>query len=81
MAGFTLFPREDMRPICKDKLRILYTMVKKTKISPIKAMIKQWLGNIKMIGPVECTFLITLITVKVGALEDGPIIDIPRAPT
>lgn len=56
-------------------------MVKKTKISPIKAMIKQWLGNIKMIGPVECTCLITLITMKVGALEDGPIIDIPRAPT
>lgn len=53
-------------------------MVKKTKISPIKAMVKQWLENIKMVEPVEYTSLIACIAMKVRALEDGPIINIPH---
>lgn len=62
------FPREDVR-IVRDELRILYVMVNKTKISPIKFMVCQWLENFRLIGPVECTSLITRIAQGLGVLS------------
>jgi hypothetical protein len=51
--AITLFPRDDVRPMRNNELMILYAMVNKIKISPVKAMIKQWLTNFKMTGPIE----------------------------
>ena len=78
--AITLFPREDVRPVNNDELMILYAMVKKINISPIKAMVQQWLGNFKMMGPIECTSLITRIATRIGALEGITIsfIETPR---
>ena len=56
-----------------DELLILYAMVNKTKISPTQALVKQWLPNFKMTGPIECTSLITRIATCVGALEENSI--------
>ena len=53
------FPREDVRTIRVDELRILYAMLNKIKIAPIQEMVRQWLGNFQMVGPVECTSLVT----------------------
>ena len=66
--AFSLFPRDDIRPVRNDELKILYAMVKKIKISPVKPMIAQWLENFRMTGPIECTSLITRIAANVGAL-------------
>jgi len=44
-------------------------MVNKIKISPAQALVKQWLSNFKMTGPIDCTSLITCITTCVSALE------------
>jgi hypothetical protein len=44
MPTITLFPRDDVRPMHNDELMILYAMVNKIKIYPVKAMIKQCLG-------------------------------------
>ena len=44
-------------------------MVNKIKISPAQDLVKQWLSNFKMTGPIECTSLITCIATCVGALE------------
>ena len=52
-----------------DELLILYAMVNKIKISPAQALVKQWLLNFKMTGPIECTSLITRIATHIGALE------------
>jgi hypothetical protein len=60
--AISLFPSDDARTVRNDELMILYAMVIKIRISPIKAMIKQWLTNFKMMGPIECTSLITGIT-------------------
>ena len=38
-----------------DELLILYAMVNKIKISPVQVLVKQWLLNFKMMGPIECT--------------------------
>jgi hypothetical protein len=50
--AITLFPRDDVRPVRNVELMILYAMVNKFKISPVKAM--QWLKHLKMTGPIEC---------------------------
>jgi hypothetical protein len=49
-------------------------MVKKIKISPIMPMIKQWLQNFKMSGPITCTSLVTRIASKIDALEDQNVV-------
>ena len=55
------------------ELLILYAMVNKIKISPAQALVKQWLLNFKMTGPIECTSLITRIFTCIGALEGNSI--------
>ena len=44
-------------------------MVNKIKNSPAQALVKQWLSNFKMTGPIECISLITHIATRIGALE------------
>ena len=44
-------------------------MVNKIKISPAQALVRQWLSNFKMMGPIEYTYLITRIATRIGALE------------
>ena len=69
----TFFPRDDARRVRNDELLILYAMVNKIKISPMQALVKQWLLNFKMTGPIECTSLITRISIRIGALEGNSI--------
>jgi len=62
----TLFPRDDVRPVRNDELLILYAMVNKIKIFPAQALVRQWLSNFKMTGPIKCTSLITRIATRIG---------------
>ena len=48
-------------------------MVNKIKLSPVQVLVKQWLLNFKMTGPIECTSLITRIATRVGPLEGNSI--------
>ncbi len=66
----TLFPRGDIRPIRGDELIIMFAMVRKVKISPVKCMIRQWLESIMFSAPVECTSLITRIAKELGVVSD-----------
>lgn len=68
--AMTLFPRGDIRVVRQDELKILYAMVKKIRVSPAECMIDQWLDNIKLTGPIECTSLVTRIAQKCGLLEN-----------
>ena len=72
-VAITLFPRDDPRPVRNDELKILYAMVNKIRVSPARAMVKQWLTNFKMTGPTECTSLVTRIVSNMGILEGNPI--------
>ena len=69
----TLFPREDVRPVRSDEMMLLYTAVNLIKVSPVKAMIRQWMTNFKMIGPIECTALVTRIALRLGVLSGNPV--------
>jgi hypothetical protein len=78
--AITLFPRDDVRTMRNDELMILYAMVNKIKISLVKVMVKQWLTNFKMTGPIKCTPLITHIASSIGVLDGNfiPFIEDPR---
>jgi len=76
----TLFPRDDVRPVRNNELLILYVMVNKINISPAQSLVKQWLSNFKMMGPIECTSLVTRIASNMGILDGNiPFIEGPRA--
>ena len=74
------FPRDDVQTICIDELRILYAMVNKIKIAPMHEMVRQWLGNFRMVEPVESTSLVTRIATSLCVLNWAQIsyITIPR---
>ena len=76
----TLFPRGDLRPIREDELIIMFAMVSKIKVSPVKCMIRQWLESIRFTAPVECTSLITRIARGLGVITNDQIayISTPR---
>ena len=78
--ALTCFPREDVRTIRIDELRILYAMVNKIKIAPVQEMVRQWLKKFRMSGPVECTSLVTRIATSLGVLKWARVsfIDTPR---
>jgi hypothetical protein len=71
--AITLFPRDDVRPVRNNEFTILYAMVNKIKVSPVKSMVKQWLMNFKITGPIEGTSLVTRIASSIGIL-DGNVI-------
>ena len=62
------------------EMMLLYATVNRIKVSPVKAMIRQWLMNFKMIGPIECTSLVTRIALRLGVLSGNPVpfIGMPR---
>ena len=59
---------EDVRILRVDELRVLYAMVNKIKFSPVKFLVCQWVENFRLVGPVECTSLITRIAQGLGVL-------------
>ena len=62
-------------------MQILYAMIKKIKIVPIKEIFKHWLDMLKLFSTsILCTSLITRIANGVGALEDRDVdyISTPR---
>jgi hypothetical protein len=54
-----------------DEMRILYTAVRRIKVSLVQAMIRQWLMNFNMTGPIECKYLVSLIITNLG-VKYGP---------
>ena len=56
-------------------------MVNKIKITPMQEMARHWLGNFRMVGPVECTSLVTQIATSLDILNSAKIsyISAPRS--
>jgi hypothetical protein len=52
-------------------MMILYAAVRRIKISPVQAMIRQWLTNFKMTGFIESMSLISRIVTNLG-ITQGP---------
>ena len=78
--GFSLFSRNDFRTIKNDELKLLYAMVKRRKVSPVKFMMKQWKEIPKLKGDVGSTSLITRIAKNLGLLENASVTYIDDIP-
>ena len=79
--GFSLFPRNDFRTIRNDELKLLYALIKRRKVSPVKFMMKQCKEIPKLKGDVGCTSLVTHIAKNLGLLNNASVAyinDIPR---
>ena len=62
-------------------MKILYAMIKKIKIAPIKEIFKHWLELLKMFSTsISCASLVTHIAMGVGAMENHKVkyISTPR---
>jgi hypothetical protein len=66
-----MFPRPNTHPMIIDDLKLLYAMVKRRKVSPIKFMMHQWLDVFTLTGDVECTSLVTWIAQNRGLLKNA----------
>jgi hypothetical protein len=77
--AMTLFPSHDIRWIRAPKLKMLYVMVKKVKIVPMREIFHHWLDIIKNTTAITCTSFVTRIAVGVGALDEGDVnyIEVP----
>jgi hypothetical protein len=77
---FSLFPRSDFHTVRNNELKLLYAIVKRTKVSPIKFKMTQWSEILGLKRDVGCTSLATRIARKLGLLENASVayIDVPR---
>jgi hypothetical protein len=67
----TLLSRHDIRVVHNTKMQILYAVIKKIKIAPIKEIFKHWLDLLKLFSTsISCTSFVTRIATSVGAMED-----------
>ena len=69
--GFTLFPRPDIRTVRIDDLKLLYALVKRRNVSPIKFMMHQWKEVFTLTGDVEYSSLFTRIAQNLGLLNNA----------
>ena len=66
-----LFTRQDIQVVHNIEMQILYAMINKIKIAPVKEMFKHGLELLKTFSTsISCTSLITRIATSVGAMED-----------
>jgi hypothetical protein len=56
-----------------DEMMLLYAVVNRIKVAPVKAMVRQWMMNFKIIGPIECTALVTRIALRLRVLSGNPV--------
>ena len=72
--AMTLFARQDIRFVYHAELQILYAMLKKTKIAPMKEIFKHWIETFKASTSISCTSLVTRIATSIGALDGQDVI-------
>ena len=75
--AMTLFPRNDLRSVRVEEMKIMYAMLNRTHISPILGMIVYWLGTFQRDEYVECTSLITRLARNMGLIDRALINYIP----
>jgi hypothetical protein len=80
LIAMTFFPSHDIRWIRVPDLKMLFVVVKKIKVAPIREMFHHWLDIIKNSTTITYTSLVTRIATGVGALDEGDVnyIEIPR---
>jgi hypothetical protein len=72
--AMTLFAKDDIRYAHHAKLQLLYAILKKTKVTPVKEMFNHWIDTIKASTPISCTSLVTRLAAIVDVLDGQNVI-------
>jgi hypothetical protein len=67
--AMTLLARDDIHYAHDAKLQLLYAILKKTKVAPMKEIFRHWIDTIKASTPISCTSLITQLATSINALD------------
>jgi hypothetical protein len=63
---FKLFPMVELRSVTTPELKCLLAMVNRIKYTPIADIVDYFTNVSKILGPIECTSLVTWIAMNLG---------------
>jgi hypothetical protein len=58
---FMLFPMVELRSVATPELKCLFAMVNRIKYTPVADIVDYFKNEHKMLGPIECTSMVTQI--------------------
>jgi hypothetical protein len=64
--SFTLYPMAELCSITTPELKCLLAMVNRIKYTPIADIVDYFENVLKMLGPIECTSMVTQIAMNLG---------------
>jgi hypothetical protein len=67
--SFTLFPMAELPSITTPELKCLFAMVNRIKYTPIADIVNYFKNVPQMLGPIECTSMVTRIAMNLGCLK------------
>jgi hypothetical protein len=67
--SFMLFPMIELRSVTTAKLKCLFAMVNRIKHTPIAKIVDYFTNVSKISGPIECSSLVTRISMNLGYLD------------
>jgi hypothetical protein len=67
--SFTLFPILELRSVATPELKCLFAMVNTIKYTPVADIVDYFKNMHKMSRPIECTSMVTRITINLGCPE------------
>jgi hypothetical protein len=66
---FMLFPMVELRSVTTPELKCQFAMVKRIKYTPVADIVNYFKNVHKMLGPIECTSMVTQIAMNLGCPE------------
>jgi hypothetical protein len=67
--SFTLFPMAELHSVTTPGLKCLFDMVNSIKYTPIADIVDYFKNVHKILGPIECTSIVTQIAINLGCPE------------
>jgi hypothetical protein len=67
--SFTLFPMVELRSVSTPEFKCLFAMVNRIKYTHVADIVDYFKNVHKMLGPIDCTSMVTWIAMKLGCPE------------
>jgi hypothetical protein len=67
--SFTLFPMVELCSVATLGFKCLFAMVNRIKYTPVADIVDYYKNVHKILGPIECTSMVTRIATNLGCLE------------
>jgi hypothetical protein len=64
--SFMLFPIVELHSIATPELKCMFAMVNRIKYTPVADIVDYFKNMHKMLGPIECTSMVTQIAMNLG---------------